>query len=182
MVAQQTPTNRLKSPGKVCLKSFCYRIVHIHMDITHFLFIAALFALMLVCGVFWGLYFALSRAYQLFTATELAKIARIIVANLEVPMRNISLFCLMLMGLSIVFYPDKSNWEFWVMISSLLLIVGALVITTAIEVPINRQVVTWTNENVPANWEKLRSSWQYYNVVRTILALLSFVLFAAAVL
>lgn len=146
------------------------------------LFIAALFALLLVCGVFWGLYFALSRSYHLFTASELAKVARTIVANLEVPMRNVSLLCLALMGLSIAFYPDRASWNFFGMIASLLLIIGALVITTAIEVPINRQVVTWTNENVPGNWQQLRSRWQYYNVVRVILALLSFVVFAATII
>jgi uncharacterized membrane protein len=68
------------------------------------------------------------------------------------------------------------------MIASLLLIIGALVITTAIEVPINKQVVTWTNENVPGNWQQLRGRWQCYNVVRVILALLSFVLFVTAVI
>jgi len=40
--------------------------------------------------------------------------------------------------------------------------------------------VTWTSGNVPAGWENLRNRWQRYNVVRTILALLSFALFAAA--
>lgn len=151
------------------------------MDMIHLLFVAALFALLLVCGVFWGLYFALSRSYQVFTAAELAKIARIIVANLKVPMRNISLLCLILMGLSVFFYPDKSSWGFYGMIVSLLFIIGSLVITTAIEVPINNQVVTWTHDP-PASWQKLRSRWQYFNLVRVVLALLSFALFAAAIL
>jgi len=152
------------------------------MDLTHLLFIATLFTLMLVCGVFWGLYFAISRSYQVFTAAELAKIARTIVANLEVPMRNISLACLFLMGLSIIFYPHKTAWEFGAMIVSLLFLISALAITIAVEVPINQQVVTWTNENTPTNWEQLRNRWQYYNVVRTIMALMSFVLFTAAIL
>jgi uncharacterized membrane protein len=147
------------------------------MNMAHFLLIVALFALMLVCGVFWGLFFALSRSYHLFTPTELAKIARTIVANLEVPMRNLSLLCLALMGLSVAFYPDKTGLGFYAVIASLPLIIAALVITTAIEVPINNQVVTWTSGNVPPGWENLRNRWQRYNVVRTILALLSFALF-----
>ena len=150
--------------------------------VIHLLFIAAIVALLLVCGVFWGLYFALSRSYHLFTASELAKIARTIVANLEVPMRNVSLLCLTLMGLSMAFYPDRTSWGFFGMIISLLLIMGSLIITTVIEVPINRQVVTWTNEKVPESWEQLRGRWQYYNIVRTVIALLSFALFAAVVI
>jgi uncharacterized membrane protein len=118
----------------------------------------------------------------MFTRAELAKIARTIVSNLEVPMRNISILCLALMGLSIAFYPNKDSWNFYAMIASLLLIIGSLVITTAIEVPINNKVVTWTTENTPPNWEQLRNRWQYYNVVRTIVALVSFILFAVAVI
>jgi len=145
----------------------------------HYLFIATLFAMMLVCGVFWGLYFALSRSYQVFNPVELAKIARTTVRNLEVPMRNISILCLALMGACIAVYPNKVSWNFYALTASLLLIIGSLVITAAIEVPINNQVVTWTAENTPPDWEQLRNRWQYYNVVRTVLALLSFVLFAA---
>jgi uncharacterized membrane protein len=84
------------------------------------------------------------------------------------------------MGLSTAFYPDKTGWGFYAIITSLPLIIGALLITTAIEVPINNQVVTWTNANVPVCWENVRNRWQRYNVVRTVLALLSFALFAAA--
>ena len=145
----------------------------------HYLYIVTLLALMLVCGVFLGLYFALSRSYQVFTPVELAKIARTIVRNLEVPMRNVSLLCLALMGACIAVYPDKSLWNFYAIAASFLLIIGSLVITMAIEVPINNKVITWTAENTPADWEQLRNRWQYYNVVRTVLALLSFVLFAA---
>jgi len=148
---------------------------------VHYLFIAALFALLLVCGVFWGLYFSLSRSYQVFTPSELAKIARTIVRNLEVPMRNISVLCLALMGFSIAFYPNRGSWNFYAMAASLLLIIGSLVITTAIEVPINNKVITWTTENTPVDWEQLRNRWQYYNVVRTVMALVGFVLFAAAI-
>jgi len=94
-------------------------------------------------------------------------------------MRNISLLCLALMGACIAVYPDESLWNFYAIAASFLLIIGSLVITTAIEVPINNKVITWTAENTPADWEQLRNRWQYYNVVRTVLALLSFVLFAA---
>jgi uncharacterized membrane protein len=148
----------------------------------HLLFTLTAVSLLLVCGVFWGLYFALSRSYQVFEATELAKIARTIVANLEVPMRNIALLCLGLFTACVVFYPVKSVWNFWALCASLLFVAGALVITTAIEVPINNQVVTWTKGNVPDNWQQVRNRWQYYNVIRVIFSVLGFLLFAAAII
>jgi uncharacterized membrane protein len=151
------------------------------MNVTHLLFPAAQIVLFLVCGVFGGLYFALSRSYHLFRPAELAKIARIIVANLEVPMRNFSILCLVLLGWCIALSPAKNCWQFYALIASLVMLAGALVITTAIEVPINRQVVTWTDDDAPSNWQELRDRWQYYNIVRTILAVTSFALFTFAI-
>lgn len=146
------------------------------------LFTLTALSLLLVCGVFWGLYFALSRSYQVFEAAELAKIARTIVGNLEVPMRNIAMLCLVLFAACIFFYPVRTNWNFWALCASLLFVAGALVITTVIEVPINNQVVTWTEGNVPDNWQHVRNRWQYYNVIRVICAILGFLLFAAAII
>lgn len=81
-----------------------------------------------------------------------------------------------------LFYPGKSNWNFWALCAWLLFVAGALVITTAIEVPINNQVVTWTEGNVPDNWQQVRNRWQYYNVIRVICAILGFLLLAAAIM
>jgi uncharacterized membrane protein len=140
-----------------------------------------LFFLMLVTGVFWGLYFSLSRSYHVFSVDELAHIARVIVKNLAVPMRNISITCLLLMGLSAGLYPNKNSIEFYLAIIAIAFVVIALVITTAIEVPINNQVVTWTNDNIPADWEAIRNRWQRFNIIRTIAALAGFLCFGATI-
>lgn len=139
----------------------------------------ALFLLLLVTGVFWGLWFSLSRSYHVFSVQELQHIARTIISNLAVPMRFISFSCLLLMSLSAWF---SSNREFYFTIVSIAFILMALLITVVIEVPINNQVIAWTELTVPSDWESIRNRWQFFNVIRTFAALAGFGFFAAAIL
>ena len=60
-------------------------------------------------------------------------------------MRNLSLLCRGLLTFSIFACPDKTYWDFYALVASLLLIIISLVITTVIKVPINWQEVTWTD-------------------------------------
>ncbi len=142
----------------------------------------ALFLLLLVTGIFWGNYFSLSRSFEVFSAVELIHLAKTLVQNLAVPMRIISPVCILFMLLSTWFYPEKKSKEFYFSIAAIFLIVSALVITVAIEVPINNQIISWTTDTVPEDWEKIRNRWQLFNIVRTFAALTGFGFFAAALL
>ena len=53
-----------------------------------------------------------------------------------------------------------------------------LALTMAINVPINRQVQSWTAGAAPATWMATRDKWLWFHVVRTIAGLLSFVVAA----
>jgi hypothetical protein len=55
-----------------------------------------------------------------------------------------------------------------------------LVITIALEVPINRQVASWTAGAAPANWTAVRDRWLWYHLARTIVGVLAFLCAAAA--
>jgi uncharacterized membrane protein len=137
--------------------------------------------MLLVVGVFWGNYFSFSRSFHLFSVKELIHIAQILVDNIAVPMRFISMICITLLGTCVyLLWPTRGKY-FYLVLVSWILIVTALVLTVAIEVPINDQIISWTDDTVPSNWEELRDRWQFVNVIRTIAALLSFFLFAVAV-
>jgi uncharacterized membrane protein len=147
---------------------------------TVILYIIAICLLMLVTGVFFGMWLAISRSYHLFSVDELNRIAKVIIKNLAVPMRFLSMGCLLFVALSAFYYPDKNSFFFYLIIISFISTLSALLITVLIEVPINNQIITWTSENAPANWEEIRNRWQFYNVVRTIAALIGFILFVIA--
>jgi len=53
----------------------------------------------------------------------------------------------------------------------LLLTIGVLVITLAVEVPIDNLIANWTEATLPADWEVIRARWSTFHTVRTFLSL-----------
>jgi hypothetical protein len=45
-----------------------------------------------------------------------------------------------------------------------------------VEVPIVRQIETWTVSTLPANWQQLRDRWQAFHVVRVVASVAGLVL------
>jgi uncharacterized membrane protein len=147
--------------------------------IVHF---TALFLLMLVTGVFWGLWVSLSRSYHHFSPDELAHIGKVIIKNLAVLMRWLSLSCIAVLAISACLYAGQHQRACILNISAIICIVTSLLITIFVEVPINNQVITWTNSTAPDNRKAILSRWQFYNVIRVITAVMSFTLYTWAVL
>ncbi len=55
-----------------------------------------------------------------------------------------------------------------------------LVITIALEVPINRQVASWTAGTAPANWAAVRDRWLWNHLARTVAGVVATVCAATA--
>ena len=55
----------------------------------------------------------------------------------------------------------------WLFLASGLLLLAGIVVTLAIEVPINQQVVTWQPGAMPPNWATLRDRWWRFHAVRS---------------
>jgi uncharacterized membrane protein len=55
------------------------------------------------------------------------------------------------------------------------LMIVVLAITIGFEVPINKQVHSWTAGAAPANWDALRDRWLWNHLYRTITAVLALV-------
>jgi hypothetical protein len=55
-----------------------------------------------------------------------------------------------------------------------------LVVTIALEVPINRQVASWTAGAAPANWAAVRNRWLWNHLIRTVAGVLAVVCAATA--
>lgn len=143
--------------------------------------LGALIGLMLVTGVFYGNWISISRSYHQFSIAELVHIARVVIDNLAVPMRYSAACCLILMALS-AFTENKKAPAFYCILFSMALTILAILITLVIEVPINNQIITWTASTAPSNWEAIRDRWEFFNSIRVIASLTSFVLFAIALL
>ena len=59
---------------------------------------------------------------------------------------------------------------FYSSLAGLALLVVALVITLAVEVPIDNQIRAWTPALLPDNWREMRDRWEAFHVARTFAA------------
>jgi uncharacterized membrane protein len=71
---------------------------------------------------------------------------------------------------------------FYTVLVSLVLFILALVITLAVEVPIDNQIASWTPETIPAAWQAIRDKWERFHTMRTFLSLGSVAFFYAALI
>ena len=62
----------------------------------------------------------------------------------------------------------------WLFLSAGVLLLFGIVITVVIEVPINKQIASWTPATIPANWVDLRERWLSFHNVRSAAGVLAF--------
>jgi uncharacterized membrane protein len=142
----------------------------------------ALLFIALVSGVFWGTWFTLTRSLENFSPAEFIHIGKTIIANVAVPMRILMPVTLIVMLLSIWQSRKINKTSFYLYGSSFLLMVITLIITVGVEVPIDNQIKTWTENSLPANWEALRDKWNSFHTLRTFTSVSSLALFSWGVI
>ena len=71
---------------------------------------------------------------------------------------------------------------FYLTLGDTALLVGALIITLTVNVPIDYDINGWTVENLPRNWTADRDRWQLYHTIRTFTCMAGFGCAIAAVL
>jgi len=142
----------------------------------------ALILAALVMGVFWGTWFTLTRSIHDFSASEFIHIGKTIIANVAVPMSIImpATLLLQLIAALLVRNLDRSSFHFYN--ASFVLMIVALIITVAVEVPIDNKIKTWTEATVPSNWESLRLKWDQFHTIRTFLSIASVAFFSWGVI
>ena len=130
----------------------------------------------LVMGVFWGTWFSLSRTMDQLSAETFLAVGHQMIRNLGGPMAVLLPLSLLsaLVTLALL-WPHRSAAEFWWVAAGFLLMVAALVITLAVEVPIDNQIETWTVATLPADWRSIQSRWELWHTVRTFLSIAALV-------
>ena len=75
-----------------------------------------------------------------------------------------------LVGLALL-WPNGRTAEFWWLAAGFLLMVAALGVTLAVEVPIDRQIQAWTAATLPADWRSIQARWERWHTLRTFLSI-----------
>ena len=121
----------------------------------------------LVMGVFWGTWFSLSRTMSQLSAETFLAVGHEMIQNLGVPMAVLLPLALLSALVTLVLlWPDRTA-AFWWLAAGFVLMLASLVITLAVEVPIDNQIETWTAATLPGDWRSIQSRWELWHTVRT---------------
>jgi len=124
----------------------------------------------LVMGVFWGTWFALSRSIVTFRPQTFLDIGQTAIRNLAVPM-SILMPLSLVSALTLMALLPKRSAAFALALAGFLLMVCALIVTLAVEVPIDNQIKVWTIATLPTDWQASRDKWEFYHAVRTVMSI-----------
>jgi hypothetical protein len=129
----------------------------------------------LAAGMFLGPWLALTISIRTFEPDVFLAIVRRLNTNMARIMTALlpaSLLSMVpLLALSYGVRPDM----FAATLAAFGLFVLALLVTLLVEVPIVRQIGTWTVPTLPGDWRNLRDRWGAFHVVRVVASLAGFV-------
>jgi hypothetical protein len=126
----------------------------------------------LVMGVFWGTWLSLSRTMDQLPAPTFVAVGHQMIHNLGTPMAIlVPLALLSALATLALLWPGRPTARFWWLAAGFALLVAALVITLAIEVPIDRQIQDWTAATLPGDWRSIQARWERWHTTRTFLSI-----------
>jgi uncharacterized membrane protein len=126
----------------------------------------------LVAGVVWGTWLSLARTMTNYDAATFLTDGKHMIENLATIMEVLMISAVVIGLVAVVLlFRSRSTVAAWLATIGLLLIIGVLVITVAVEVPIDNLIATWTEATLPANWKQIRARWSAFHTVRTFLSL-----------
>src|SRR5262245_57416544 len=144
---------------------------------------AALMLFSLVTGVFWGTWFSLSRSMAEITPGTFLEVGHLMIANLGGPMSVLMPAALLsALVLCVLLVRRRQPAASLFAAAALMLMVVALVITLVVNVPIDRQIQSWTTAALAPDWQAIRDRWEFYHGLRTLVSVVALVCLFASTL
>ncbi|MDP9049698.1 MAG: DUF1772 domain-containing protein [Acidobacteriota bacterium] len=140
----------------------------------------SIFLCALVAGMFFGPWAALSISMKTFKPEAFLAIVDRMNRNMGPLMTVLMPACLAAIVPVLLLSYRGLPRVFYLNAIAFVLLLAALAVTLIVEVPIVKQVVTWTISTLPANWQRLRDRWSSFHVIRVAAGLVSFVLLLTA--
>ena len=126
----------------------------------------------LVMGVFWGTWFSLSRTMYRLSGETFVAVGHQMIQNLGVPMAILLPLALLSALVTLLLLGRAGRGpSFWWAVAGFLLLFAALVVTLAVEVPIDNQIQNWTAATLPGDWRSIQSRWELWHTIRTFLSI-----------
>src|SRR5262245_54468304 len=136
----------------------------------------------LVTGVFWGTWFSLSRSMGAITPSTFLEVGHLMIRNLGGPMSVLmpsAVLCTVILG--VLHHRRRQTRASTFTMAAFALLLAAMVITLVVNVPIDRQIQSWTTGTLPPEWSAIRDRWEFFHGLRTLVSLFALAcLFAGA--
>ena len=128
----------------------------------------------LVTGVFWGTWFSLSRSMAEITPATFLEVGRLMIGNLGGPM-SVLMPAAVLFGIiaTVLLFRRRHTRSAGFALASVILLLVAMAITLTVNVPIDRQIQSWTTVTLPGDWTAIRDRWEFYHGLRTLASVLA---------
>jgi len=126
----------------------------------------------LVAGVMWGTWLSLGRTVNQYDATTFLADGKHMIDNLATIMAVLMIASLVTaLALVVLLFRAHSMTAGWFSLLGLLLMTAVLIITLAVEVPIDDLIRTWTEQTLPPDWQEIRARWAAFHTLRTFVSL-----------
>jgi Domain of unknown function (DUF1772) len=126
----------------------------------------------LVAGVMWGTWLSLARTMTEYDAATFLTDGKHMIENLGTIMAVLMISAVVIGLVAVVLlFRSRSRVAAWLAAIGWLLMIAVLVITLAVEVPIDNMIETWTEATLPADWQEIRARWAAFHTLRTFLSL-----------
>jgi anthrone oxygenase-like protein len=117
-------------------------------------------------GMYWGPWLALSRSMRTFKPEVFLDIVDRMNRNMESVMTVLTPASLLSIAPVLFFSYNAQPMTFYLTLAGFALFVVALLVTVIVEVPIVKQIVTWTVGTLPDDWQQVRDRWGAFHIVR----------------
>ena len=119
-----------------------------------------------VGGMFWGPWLGLTRSMNTFAPDVLIAIVQRMNRNMSAVMTPMLPIALLAMIPVLIASGMVQSAVFATTLAGFALFLVTLLVTMFIEVPIVKQIASWTAETLPDDWRRLRDCWGAFHVVR----------------
>jgi uncharacterized membrane protein len=134
----------------------------------------------LVAGMFYGPWAALSRSMKTFKAEVFLTIVDRMNSNMAPVMTVLMPAALLAMIPVLLASYGTQPRIFYFYAAAFFLFIVAVAVTVLIELPIVKEIVTWTVATLPADWQQHRDRWVRVHVIRVVAGLASLILLVIA--
>jgi uncharacterized membrane protein len=142
--------------------------------------LVSIILLTLVSGMYWGPWLALTRSIAAFEPEAFLAIVRRLNQNMA-PLMTVLTPVALFSTLPVLFLSyNEEPKTFYLTLVALALFIVTLVVTIRTEVPIVKQIVSWTPSTLPDNWRELRDRWGAFHYARIVPSLIGLILLLIA--